>query len=318
MKMHKAIVCLLISLLLVSVMQITIAEESRQKGMHKSDSHNRIHDKEAGDEDDSSTDDDEDDSSEDDEQDDREGNHSNVQKYTWAEVQAHNQTTDCWIVLFHNVYDVTPLVQQGLTLECGTDQTELYKSVYGKDLTIMEPYFEGKVKGKPSQPPPTTPPDLAINLIPDQNVTVGADVNFTATASGGTAPRTFSLRSTAPAGATIDPSTGIFSWTPPTQGTFTFDVIVTDNDSATASTLVTITVNPVPIPTYTMSEVQAHNTDSDCWVVLFSKVYDITTLVTSHPGGNVFDCGTDMTALYESMHGTNVNRMEPYFQGNLA
>lgn len=49
-----------------------------------------------------------------------------------------------------------------------------------------------------------------------------------------------------------------------------------------------------------------------CIITLFGNKYDVTTLQDTHSGGNVFVCGTDQTALYQSQHGNNVDRMQPY------
>lgn len=51
-----------------------------------------------------------------------------------------------------------------------------------------------------------------------------------------------------------------------------------------------------------------------CVITLFGVQYDVSPLqpTGAHPGGNIFVCGTDMTAVYQSMHGTDVTRMIPY------
>lgn len=49
-----------------------------------------------------------------------------------------------------------------------------------------------------------------------------------------------------------------------------------------------------------------------CIVTLFGVQYDVSPLQTGHTGGNIFVCGTDMTATYQGMHGTNVSRMTAY------
>lgn len=49
-----------------------------------------------------------------------------------------------------------------------------------------------------------------------------------------------------------------------------------------------------------------------CIITLFGLQYDVTSLQTSHTGGNIFTCGTDMTAIYQPQHGTDVTRMIPY------
>ncbi len=76
------------------------------------------------------------------------------------------------------------------------------------------------------------PPALA--AIGNKSGAVGAAIAFTASATDNDIPTnemTFSLDAGAPAGATIDPTTGEFSWTPPGAGTFQITVRVTDNGS---------------------------------------------------------------------------------------
>jgi hypothetical protein len=78
---------------------------------------------------------------------------------------------------------------------------------------------------------PNQPPDLA--EIENMNIAAGAELRFTATATDPDGDDlTFSLDpEQAPAGATIDPVTGVFSWTPTAAqiGTFTVRVLVTDD-----------------------------------------------------------------------------------------
>ena len=61
---------------------------------------------------------------------------------------------------------------------------------------------------------------LTLNPIPNQSVNPGGTLNFTASAVDTLNPGatlTYSLDSGAPAGATINPATGVFSWTPRTS-----------------------------------------------------------------------------------------------------
>ncbi|KAL8150225.1 hypothetical protein V2J09_020033 [Rumex salicifolius] len=37
---------------------------------------------------------------------------------------------------------------------------------------------------------------------------------------------------------------------------------------------------------FAMQEVSEHNTKEDCWVVIDGKVYDVTTYLDEHPGGD--------------------------------
>jgi len=78
-----------------------------------------------------------------------------------------------------------------------------------------------------------------LDPIGPQTVDEGQLLTFTATASDGNPEDelTFSLGPGAPAGATIDPQTGVFQWTPPDEaGTpFVVEVIVTDDSVAQLS-----------------------------------------------------------------------------------
>jgi hypothetical protein len=97
---------------------------------------------------------------------------------------------------------------------------------------------------------PNTPPIL--DFISNKVITLGQTVAFTAGASDSDVPAqslTFSLGAGAPAGATITPFTGSFSWKPNSTGTnVPVSVVVTDNGtpnlSATQTFFVTILIPP--------------------------------------------------------------------------
>ena len=98
-----------------------------------------------------------------------------------------------------------------------------------------------------------------LDAIGNQTVNELALLSFTATASDADDPAntlSFSLASgtsgAVPAGASIDPGTGLFSWTPTEAqgpGTFTFDVVVTDNGvpNLADSETITVTVNELNV-----------------------------------------------------------------------
>ena len=75
-------------------------------------------------------------------------------------------------------------------------------------------------------------------------------ITFTATATDADLPvqvLTFSLTGTVPAGAVIDPTTGVFTWTPADPGEYTFTVQVCDDavEPLCDSEEITVTVNLV-------------------------------------------------------------------------
>jgi hypothetical protein len=88
---------------------------------------------------------------------------------------------------------------------------------------------------------PVQPVAPVLAAIPNQTVNRGGVVTFTASATDANSPAqtlTFSLDPGAPAGATIHPTSGVFSWTPGAAqgpGTYTVTVRVTDNGSPSMS-----------------------------------------------------------------------------------
>ncbi|KAL9130235.1 MAG: hypothetical protein Q9217_001528 [Psora testacea] len=56
---------------------------------------------------------------------------------------------------------------------------------------------------------------------------------------------------------------------------------------------------------WTGGEVSTHNTDSDCWVIIHGRAYDVTEFKAEHPGGSKIImkfAGKDATETYEPIH----------------
>ncbi len=90
-----------------------------------------------------------------------------------------------------------------------------------------------------------------LGVIGNKAATVAVPLTFTATATDADVPvntLTFSLEAGAPAGSTINGSTGAFSWTPAAAGSFPITVRVTDNGSPALfdNELITVTVSAAP------------------------------------------------------------------------
>lgn len=75
---------------------------------------------------------------------------------------------------------------------------------------------------------------------------------------------------------------------------------------------------------YTMSEVALHNTANDCWSVVRGQVYDLTSWIGKHPGGEKAItqlCGVDGTDKFVGKHGgSNLqeNTLESFKIGDLV
>ena len=127
----------------------------------------------------------------------------------------------------------------------GPDVYSVTVGVSDSDGNTSATTFEVQV-GEVNLPPVLAP-------IAEQRVTVGQSVGFTATATDPDLPAnalTFSLGANAPAGATIDPSTGEFSLATNAadpEATLEFDVIVTDEGGLSDSQTVTIVVSQIPV-----------------------------------------------------------------------
>lgn len=75
------------------------------------------------------------------------------------------------------------------------------------------------------------------------------------------------------------------------------------------------TPTPTPAPTkspstgaqsYTLAQVQAHNSQASCYTTINGSVYDVTTWISRHPGGAraiLSLCGKDGSSAFNDQHG---------------
>jgi len=70
------------------------------------------------------------------------------------------------------------------------------------------------------------------------------------------------------------------------------------------------------LPIFTREEIAKHNTESDAWIIIHGKVYNITNFARDHPGGEIIftNVGKDSSALFEEFgHGDNPREMMKKF-----
>jgi cytochrome b involved in lipid metabolism len=73
--------------------------------------------------------------------------------------------------------------------------------------------------------------------------------------------------------------------------------------SLTASPLLTLLMPE--LKTYTREEVKKHSSSEDCWIIIDSEVYDMSTFADLHPGGAgvIMDlAGKDATEAFYGLH----------------
>ncbi|XP_076012159.1 cytochrome b5 type B [Genypterus blacodes] len=73
---------------------------------------------------------------------------------------------------------------------------------------------------------------------------------------------------------------------------------------------------------YTLEEIRSHNVSKDTWLIIQDKVYDITSFLEEHPGGEevlLEQAGSDATESFEDVgHSTDAREMlEQFYLGEL-
>ena len=65
---------------------------------------------------------------------------------------------------------------------------------------------------------------------------------------------------------------------------------------------------------YTWEEIVEHDRKDDLWVVIYGKVYDLTTFWEKHPGGDIIldGAGGDCTPTWESYHPLKLTKRGPH------
>ncbi|XP_051919772.1 cytochrome b5 [Hippocampus zosterae] len=68
---------------------------------------------------------------------------------------------------------------------------------------------------------------------------------------------------------------------------------------------------------YTLEDIQVHNMSNDTWLIIHDKVYDVTSFLEEHPGGEevlLEQAGADATESFEDVgHSTDAREMLQQF-----
>jgi len=70
------------------------------------------------------------------------------------------------------------------------------------------------------------------------------------------------------------------------------------------------------IPTKKVVPTVVVSSNNQCIIVVAGQQYNVTTLQSTHSGGNIFQCGTDMTNVYQRQHGNGLSLIQRYLVTN--
>ena len=101
----------------------------------------------------------------------------------------------------------------------------------------------------------------------------------------------------------------------------------TNNSTSNNNSNSTTTTTTPATSSLTSANVAKHNTNTDCWIIVNNRVYDISGYASSHPGGtrNITNyCGKESTSAYDTKggrgggHSSNADQeLSQFFVGNL-
>lgn len=82
-------------------------------------------------------------------------------------------------------------------------------------------------------------------------------------------------------------------------------------------------INPdTGTPVMTMEQAAAHNSSSDCYLVINQKAYDVSSYINKHPGGrrNITSrCGKEVTGIFASIHSNFAwNLLSDYYVADIG
>jgi cytochrome b involved in lipid metabolism len=251
---------------------------------------------------------------------------------TVAKVATHNKATDCWTIVKSDVYDLTSYIQQHpggagvITNLCGIDASSAFDAQHSNQMAPASALAALKI-GRIGEVPTTTPkPTVTPTPTPTKTTPKPTAGTYTkaqvATHKTGSDcwsivnKKVYNLTSyvsSHPGGAAVISAIcgkdGTAGFTGQHGGQTTPTSVLS---GLLIGTLAASSTNePPPVAkTYTSAQVASHNSGASCWGVVSKSVYDLTSYVSSHPGGASAIsalCGKDATSAFTGQHGGQAN-----------
>ena len=261
-----------------------------------------------------------------------------------SDISSHNTKDDCWTIINGKVYDITSYIpfhpggEQNILSVCGKDGTLAFETKGGlgeshkeSTLALLETFYIGDVSDFQSLNSPKMN-DTSMNdsskelekdlskltldniakhnkendcwlIINDRVYDVTSYIPFhpggkqrIINECGGEATTAFNTQGGE--GAHSDVAKSLLE-----------NYYIGDVDGSVGKPLVQ---EPAPVEepvlvTLTIDEISKHNNENDCWLLIDSKVYDVTQYIPFHPGGKnriIRECGGEATNAFDTRGGT--------------
>jgi len=253
---------------------------------------------------------------------------------TIEEVQQHTLMSDCWSVIYGKVYDFTNFGAlhtrqswpQRVWDSCGIDYTSTFDACHGNapyylqwegiveigdliesptDASTLPPQTPEATMSPPTTPettmsPPTTP-EPALSQQPVTLTSEPTTPEPVLTQQPATTTVLPSMTTTEPTSMMTTPAPATVTSSEPTYGT-------TESEMK---------------PDITLDELTAHDSPTDCWVLFYDQVYDLTDYAYRHPivGEAAIHpyCGVNGTDAFAGAHDKSyLDRIEDLLVGPLA
>jgi cytochrome b involved in lipid metabolism len=249
--------------------------------------------------------------------------------YTFSQVQSHAQPGDCWSIVNGGVYNLTAFINRHeggpapIKAMCGLDGTASYNGQHGKSGANSEPagalsHYRIGVLDPTSVPTASdasyTLAQVAAHATPTDcwSVVSGGVYNLTKWGKqhpGGAAPIT--------AMCGVD---GTAMYLGQHKGSASANAALAQFKVGSVSGATSTTAQK----SYTMKQVRRHNTATNCWSVVNTKVYNLTKWIAKHPGGRssiVAMCGKNGSKAFRGQHAgspTAAGALKAYKIGRLV